>query len=65
MVLKHMTIRPPRLHVQAASLPAAEVTHVTGLKFVFEYHLWLRPFVTAENGCSTMYYNATVHAVVD
>ncbi len=43
---------------EAASLPAAGVTYVTGLKFVFEYHLSLRPFITAENGCFTMYYNA-------
>ncbi len=45
---------------KAASLPAAGVIHVTGMKFGSERHLWLRPFITAEDGGSTMYYNATV-----
>ncbi len=45
---------------KAALVPAAGVVHVAGMTFRSECHLWLRLFITAEDGCSTMYHNATV-----
>ncbi len=44
-----------------ASLFAKGVSRVAGLKFILECHLWLRPFITAENIIIIIkYYTATV-----
>ena len=56
----HANFGVNRMNINGAR--AASVFHPKS-SFVFECHLWLRPFImiiTAENGCSTMYYNVTV-----